>query len=97
MTGDATRLRRTSSPQPGKACASAAMTAVRFASAPPLVKVAIALDGRPNLLVSQPRVCRSISFAAGEVRQLASCGLYAAASVSATTEESVTLGLNRPK
>ena len=31
-------------------------------------------------------VCRSISLAAGDVRQVASCGLYAATSVSAITE-----------
>ncbi len=42
-------------------------------------------------------MCRSISFAAGEVRQFASWGLYMATSVSATTDASVTLGLNRPK
>ena len=31
--------------------------------------------GRPNFAASQPSVCRSISFAAGEVRQLANCGV----------------------
>jgi len=73
------------------------MTAERFASAPPFVKLATALAGKPNLPVSHARVCRSISFAAGEVRQVASCGLYIATSVSATTDASVTLGLKRPK
>jgi len=61
------------------------------------VKLALAPAGRPNLLASQARVCRSISFAAGEVRQVASCGLYIATSVSATIDAGVTLGLKRPK
>src|SRR2546426_1035549 len=62
-----------------------------------LVKLATASAGRPNLPVSQPRVCRSISFAAGDVRQVASWGLYIATSVSPMTDASVTLGLKRPK
>jgi hypothetical protein len=68
-----------------------------LASAPPLAKVAGAFAGKPNFDASHPSVWRSISFAAGEVRQAASCGLYIAASVSATTDANVTLGLNRPK
>ena len=55
------------------------------------------LRGRPNFSASQPSVYRSISLAAGEVRQFANWELYMATSVSATTEASVTLGLNRPK
>ena len=73
------------------------MTAERLASAPPLVKLAIAVGGKPNLSCSHARVCRSISFAAGDVRQVASCGLYIATSASATIEATVTLGLKRPK
>ena len=73
------------------------MTAERFASAPPFVKFAMALAGKPNLSVSHASVCRSISFAAGEVRQAANCGLYIATIVSAMIDASVTLGLKRPK
>jgi hypothetical protein len=75
----------------------ATTTALRFASIPPLVKVATELSGSPNFELSQRSVCRSISFAAGEVRQFASCELYMATIVSATTEASVTLGLKSPK
>ena len=75
----------------------ATTTAERFASVPPLVNVAMELRGRPNFSASQPSVCRSISLAAGEVRQFANWELYMATRVSATTEASVTLGLNRPK
>jgi len=61
------------------------------------VNVALVVSGRPNLPVSQASVWRSISLAAGDVRQAASCGLYIATSVSATTDATDTLGLNRPK
>ncbi len=81
----------------GKALVSATITAVRFASAPPVVKLALASFGKPNFDASHASVCRSISFAAGDVRQVASCGLCMATSVSATTDANVTLGLNRPK
>ena len=54
----------------GKARVSATITAERFASNPPLVKLARALAGKPNLAASHASVCRSISFAAGEVRQV---------------------------
>src|SRR5947207_12335834 len=97
MVGDAARCRSPPSRYPGKARVNATMTAERFDSAPPVVKFAKALEGRPNLPVSQPSVCRSISFAAGEVRHVASCGLYIATSVSATIDASVTLGLKSPK
>ena len=55
------------------------------------------LRGSPNFAASQPSVCRSISLAAGDVRQFANCGLYMATSVSAMTDASVTLGLKSPK
>src|SRR5438445_1155914 len=97
MFGDAGRLRSPPSQYAGNARVNATITAERFASAPPVVKLAIVVAGRPNFSVSHARVCRSISFAAGEVRQLASCGLYMATSVSAITDASVTLGLKRPK
>ena len=54
-------------------------------------------SGIPNFCTSQPSVCRSISLAAREIRQFASCGLYIATSASATTDAQVTLGLDRPK
>ena len=44
------------------------MTAERFASAPPLVKLAIDSGGNPNLVANHVSVCFSISFAAGDVR-----------------------------
>src|SRR5437762_2565632 len=97
MVGDAGRLRSPPSPYSGKARVKATITAERFASAPPVVKLALVDAGRPNLPVSQASVWRSISFAAGDVRQAASCGLYMATSVSAITEARVTLGLKRPK
>ena len=73
------------------------MTAERFASAPPLVKFAIAVSGKPNLPMSHASVWRSISLGPGEVRHVASCGLYIATSASPTIEATVTLGLKRPK
>src|SRR5580692_10367067 len=97
MAGSPERERRPCSPYSGKAQVSATTTAVRFASEPPLVKVAMESAGRPNLSASQARVWRSISLAAGEVRQFANWELYMATSVSATTEARVTLGLKRPK
>src|SRR5881396_3502999 len=97
MAGDAERLRSPSSPYSGNARVNATITAERFDSAPPVVKLAAVAAGRPNFPASHASVWRSISFAAGEVRQVASCGLYMATSVSAITDASVTLGLNRPK
>src|SRR5438067_8493496 len=85
------------SPYWGKARVRATITAERFASAPPLVKLALALVGNPNLPPNQASVWRSISFAAGEVRHAASCGLYIATRVSAMIAAAVTLGLNSPK
>src|ERR1700679_3908261 len=97
MAGSPERWRKPRSPYSGKAQVSATTTADRFASEPPLVKVALESAGNPNLPANQASVCRSISLAAGEVRQFASCELYMATRVSATTEARVTLGLNRPK
>src|SRR5205809_4283657 len=97
MAGAAGRLRRPSSPYPGNRRVRATTTAERFASAPPLVNVALVEAGRPNFAASHASVCRSISFAAGDVRQVASCGLYIATSASATIEATVTLGLKSPK
>src|SRR5947209_8157676 len=97
MTGDAANCRSPPSPNSGNTRASATTTAERFDSPPPLVKFETVQPGRPNLPASQVSVCRSISFAAGEVRQAANCGLYIATSKSATTDATVTLGLNRPK
>src|SRR5438128_1461712 len=97
MAGAAERLRSPQSPYSGNARVNATTTADRFASAPPVVNVALVVSGRPNLPVSQASVWRSISLAAGDVRQAASCGLYIATSVSATTDATDTLGLNRPK
>src|SRR5579883_2520859 len=97
MVGFAARCRTPCSPYSGKARVNATTTAERFASAPPVVKEALAFAGSPNLQRNQARVCRSISLAAGDVRQVASWGLYAATRVSAITEAMVTLGLNNPK
>src|ERR1700759_1184580 len=97
MVGIPLRWRRPNSPYSGKVCFKAQITAERLASVPPLVKVAREVLGNPNFAASQPRVWRSISLPAGEVRQLANWELYIATSVSATTEASVTLGLKRPK
>src|SRR5277367_4371865 len=97
MVGDAGSPRSPHSPYSGNALVSATMVAERFASAPPLVNVAAVSAGSPNLAVNHASVWRSISFAAGDVLQVASCGLYMATSRSATTDASVTLGLNRPK
>src|ERR1700677_1558109 len=97
MAGSPERWRKPRSPYSGNAQVSATTTAERFASEPPLAKLAMESVGSPNPLANQARVCRSISLAAGEVRQFASCELYMATSVSATTEARVTLGLYRPK
>src|ERR1700723_8023 len=97
MVGSPDRWRKPRSPYSGNAQLRATTTAERFASEPPLVKVAMESVGNPNLLANQASVCLSISLAAGEVRQFASCELYMATSASATTEARVTLGLYRPK
>src|SRR5215831_4201391 len=97
MTGALSKRRRPPSQKHGNARANAAITAEKFDSAPPVVKLAAVPVGKPNFSASQRSVWHSISFAAGEVRQVASCGLYIAVSVSPTTEAGVTLGLNRPK
>src|SRR5277367_6835049 len=97
MVGCAASLRTPWSPKSGNARVSATMAAERFDSAPPLVKLAAVLGGNPNLAANHARVCRSISFAAGEVRHVANCGLCMATIVSATIDGNVTLGLNRPR
>src|SRR5438045_1296164 len=97
IAGDAGRLRRPASPYSGNARVNARITADKFDSAPPVVKLAAVAAGRPNFPASQASVWRSISFAAGDVRHVASCGLYIATSVSAITDARVTLGLKSPK
>src|ERR1700721_1635333 len=97
MAGSPERWRKPRSPYSGNAQVSATTTAERFASEPPLVKVAMESVGNPNLAANQASVCRSISLAAAELRQFPSFELYMATSVSATTEARVTLGLYRPK
>jgi len=69
-----------------------------LASCPPLVKFANPVVGSSsNATISQASTCRSISLAIGACGQAASCGLYNAASVSATTPARRTVGLNSPK
>ena len=59
------------------------------------LRAAMLLDGCDELRVESFR--SEVHIFGGDVRQAANCGLYIATSKSATTEATVTLGLNRPK